>query len=201
MTETVFNKVDYTVGELIEAVELGSIELPGVQRPFMWKNDKICNLFASMYRGAPAGGMIFWGNACTGDVKTISHNGQRETPKLQVVDGQQRLTSLYAVLKGTPVVRRNDEEELIEIAFNPLLEKFEVADETIRNDKAYIPNISVLWNDGADPLTIVESYIESLESAEDVSTEERKQIGQAVARLQSLTDFPFTAHELSAVVI
>jgi uncharacterized protein with ParB-like and HNH nuclease domain len=201
MTETVFNKVDYTVRELMEAVELGSIELPSMQRPFVWKNDKICNLFASMYRGAPVGGMIFWGNACTGDVKTISHNGQRKTPKLQVVDGQQRLTSLYAVLKGVPVVRRDDEEEFIEIAFNPLLEKFEVADETIRNDKTYIPNISVLWNDGADPLKIVESYIESLEPEGEVSTEARKHIGQAVARLQNLTDFPFTAHELSAVAI
>ena len=50
-----------------------------------------------------------------------------------IVDGQQRLTSLYAVIKNVAVLRENFENEHIQIAFNPLEEKFEVADAAIRS--------------------------------------------------------------------
>ncbi len=53
MTETVFTKVDYTLGALMNAIELGTIGLPDIQRPFVWKNAKVRNLFDSMYRGFP----------------------------------------------------------------------------------------------------------------------------------------------------
>ena len=56
-----------------------------------------------------------------------------------IVDGQQRLTSLYAVIKGVPIIRENYATETIEIAFNPLTAKFAVADAAIRRDSAYIP--------------------------------------------------------------
>ena len=59
-----------------------------------------------------------------------------------IVDGQ-RLTSLYAVIKACQW--SNYESEKIEIAFNPLLGKFEMADAAIRRNRLYIPNISVIW--------------------------------------------------------
>jgi uncharacterized protein with ParB-like and HNH nuclease domain len=53
-----------------------------------------------------------------------------------IVDGQQRLTSLYAVIKGIAVTRENYSTEKIEIAFNPLDDRFEVPDAAIRRNKA-----------------------------------------------------------------
>lgn len=38
MSDTVFTKVDYTLGALIHKIELGEIGLPDIQRPFVWKN-------------------------------------------------------------------------------------------------------------------------------------------------------------------
>ena len=55
---------------------------------------------------------------------------------MAIVDGQQRLTSLYAVLKGAQVVRADFRKELIRIAFNPLTERFEVPDATTSKDRA-----------------------------------------------------------------
>ena len=49
MTETVFKEVRYDLGSLIKFIELGEIGLPDIQRPFVWKNTKVRDLFASMY--------------------------------------------------------------------------------------------------------------------------------------------------------
>jgi len=63
MTDTVFTKVDYNLGALMDSIQMGTIGLPDIQRPFVWKNAKVRNLFDSMYRGFPVGYLLFWENA------------------------------------------------------------------------------------------------------------------------------------------
>ena len=53
MAETVFKKVDYTLKDLVGYIQIGEIGLPDIQRPFVWKNAKVRDLFDSMYRGYP----------------------------------------------------------------------------------------------------------------------------------------------------
>ena len=69
-------------------------------------------------------------------------------PQLLIVDGQQRLTSLYAVLTGQPVLTKAFEEKRIRIAFNPIEETFEVTDAAIEKNPEFIPDITALWSDG-----------------------------------------------------
>ena len=123
---TRFKKVDYTLQGLIEQIELGIIGLPELQRPFVWKDTKVRNLFDSMYKGFPVGYFLFWANANVESAKSIGTGSKQKSPNLLIVDGQQRLTSLYAVLKAKEVVRSNYEKTQIVIAFNPLEEKFEI---------------------------------------------------------------------------
>src|SRR2546423_2525160 len=105
MAETVFKKVDYTLKDLMGYIQIGEIGLPDIQRPFVWKNTKVRDLFASMYRGFPIGYLLFWQNASTPDARAIGVDQKQKPPRLLIVDGQQRLTSLYAVTKGIKVVR------------------------------------------------------------------------------------------------
>src|SRR5665648_70391 len=128
MAETLYNQIGYTVGALIDAIELGQIGLPDIQRPFVWRNTKVRDLIDSMHRGYPVGYLLLWQNAYNQDGRTIGPGGKQKTPSLLIVDGQQRLTSLYAVVRGREVVRENFSREPIEIAFNPLEERFEVLD-------------------------------------------------------------------------
>ena len=74
------------------------------------------NLFDSMYRGYPVGYLLLWQNGQAGD-RTIGTDTKQKVARLVIVDGQQRLTSLYAVIKGIPVVRDNYESEQVFIAF------------------------------------------------------------------------------------
>ena len=102
MSETVFKQVNYDLQGLVKFIELGQIGLPDIQRPFVWKNAKVRNLFDSMYRGYPVGYLLFWENGAVEGVKAIGTDLKQMVPSLLLVDGQQRLTSLFAVVKGIP---------------------------------------------------------------------------------------------------
>ena len=200
MSETVFKQVNYDLNSLVKYIELGEIGLPDIQRPFIWKNAKVRDLFDSMYQGYPVGYLLFWQNGFSDDARVIGTDTKQKPPRLLIVDGQQRLTSLYAVLKTIPVVRENYGSELIHIAFNPFLEKFEVADAAIRRDKSYIPDISILWSKDTDLFEVVNRYLSELKGSREISSEEEKQIKKAISKLQSLLSFPFTELELSASI-
>ena len=104
MTSTVYKDVNYTLSALIEDIDMGEIGLPDIQRPFVWANTKVRDLFDSMYRGYPVGYLLFWVNGAENEHRTIRASEKQKVPRLLIVDGQQRLTSLYAVLRGKPVV-------------------------------------------------------------------------------------------------
>ncbi|HPP78267.1 DUF262 domain-containing protein [Methanospirillum sp.] len=197
MSETVFKQVNYTLSSLVDSIELGNIGLPDIQRPFVWKNAKVRDLFDSMYRGYPVGYLLFWQNALSEGVRTIGLDKKQRAPGLLIVDGQQRLTSLYAVVKRIPVTRANFQKEQIRIAFNPLQEKFEVTDAAIERDKSYIPDISILWSKDTDMFEVVDNYLSELKKSREVTSEEEKKIKKSISKLQNLLSFPFTALELS----
>lgn len=198
MSETLFKQVQWDLHGLMSAIKMGEIALPDIQRQFIWKNTKVRDLFDSMYRGYPVGYLLFWQNGLGGGHRVIGPDNKQVIPQLLVVDGQQRLTSLHAVLNQQPVVRENYKKEYIEIAFNPLQERFEVADAAVRRDRAFIPNISELWAGETDLFDLTDNYLEQLRSTRDLGPDEEKRIKKAISRLNSLTSFPFTALVLSA---
>ena len=198
MSETVFTKVDYDLGSLVKYIALGEIGLPDIQRPFVWKNAKVRDLFDSMYKGYPVGYLLLWQNALADASRTIGTDSKQKPPRLVIVDGQQRLTSLYAVIKSIAVLRENFESEHIQIAFNPMEERFEVADAAIYRDKAFIPDISVLWSADAKITRIIREHLENLRTSREISEAEELAIEDRILKLQGLLGFPFTALELAS---
>ena len=108
------------------------------------------------------------------DSKTIGTDDKQKIPNLLIVDGQQRMTSLYAVIRRIEVVRKNYDKEFIKIAFNPIDEKFEVYDAAICKNKSFIPDISV-WDEETDLFEISEDYISGLEETKEIEPEEKRQ--------------------------
>jgi uncharacterized protein with ParB-like and HNH nuclease domain len=179
------------------SIALGDIGLPDIQRPFVWKNVKVRDLFDSMYKGYPVGYFLFWQNGLAADSsRTIGTDRKQKPPRLVIVDGQQRLTSLYAVIKNVQILRENFEKEHIKIAFNPIEEKFQVSDAAIIRDKTFIPDISVLWDENTDLFEVVDNYLEGLSASREITLDENKAIKKSISKLQGLLSFPFTALEL-----
>lgn len=194
MSETVFTQVNYSVQTLVDQIRMGIIGLPDIQRPFVWKKHQVRDLFDSMYRGYPVGYLLFWQNALTDDARNIGTDYKQLVPSLLILDGQQRLTSLFSVIQDIPILKEDYTTEKLSIAFNPLEEKFEVTDAAIQRDKAYIPDISILWNGDHNIIKIINNY---LKEKQDITEDEEEKIQNSILRLQSLNGFPLTALQLS----
>ena len=194
---TLFKDVKYNLNSLIQNIDLGTIGLPDIQRPFVWKDTKVRDLFDSLYKGYPVGYFLFWENANIDGVKGIGTAVKQKFANLLIVDGQQRLTSLYAVLKGQEVIRENYEKTKIIIAFNPLENKFEVPDAAIKRNPRYYQNISDLWQPNINIFKVIMDFVANLKNHIVVSDELEMKIQEAFMRLKNLENYPFSVLELS----
>lgn len=98
-----------TVHALVEMVRLGELRLPEMQRQYVWTAAKVRDLFDSLYRGYPSGVILVWEPSEAEDVAlrdrdfAVDVASSRGRRSLLLLDGQQRLTSLSAVMRGEPV--------------------------------------------------------------------------------------------------
>lgn len=197
---TLFKEVGYNLTTLIQQIDLGIIGLPDIQRPFVWADIKVRDLFDSMYKGYPVGYFLFWSNANIDNNRNIGTSVKQKNPNLLIVDGQQRLTSLYAVIKSQEIIRSNYTKTNIVIAFNPLEVKFEIPDATIRRNPRYFQNISRIWEDNANIIRIINDFVQNLRKTVEVNLEEEERIQNAFMRLRNLDTYPFSALELNATI-
>jgi len=200
MDQTVFQQVTFTLNGLLAQIKTGHIGLPDIQRPFVWKNVKVRDLLDSMYRGYPVGYLLLWQTGVEATHRTIGGEQKQVAPSLVIVDGQQRLTSLFAVFTGEEVVRSNFSQERIRIAFNPLNGRFDVASAATNNDRSFIPDVTPLLSGNQNLIATFNDYITRLGSARSVSEAEKKAAEQALGRLQGLSNFPLTALQLASHV-
>jgi hypothetical protein len=200
MKATLFKEVGYSLSKLIEDIELGEIALPDIQRPFVWTKAKVRDLFDSMYNGFPVGYLLFWANIGTNGARQIGTGEKQAVPRLLIVDGQQRLTSLYAVLKGTPVVDEDYVASHLKIAFRPRDHHFAVSDAAVERDPEFIADISQLWAGSASRNRFVKQFLEGLRESRLLSEQEEDELTEAIDRLYDLQSYPFTALELSATI-
>ncbi len=90
---------------LFNDIDTGQIKLPMFQREFVWEKEQSAKLIDSIIKGFPIGTFIFWNT--TEELKSYKDVGNHklpDTPKgnyvQYILDGQQRITSLYAIQKG-----------------------------------------------------------------------------------------------------
>lgn len=144
--QEIFSNTTFTVNQLVEKIDTGELGLPELQRPFIWKDSKVRDLFDSMMRGYPIGHLMLWECPILNKKKSIGvERHSYETPREVIIDGQQRLTSLYAVMKGKKVVDSKFFEKVIIISYCPLKNKFEVGCKATKKDPEWIYNISDLF--------------------------------------------------------
>lgn len=199
--KTCFKRVDYDLSNLLHYLDIGDIGLPDIQRPFVWSNAKVRDLFDSMYRGFPVGYFLFWENGQAAGAKQIGIGDKaHNAPSRLIVDGQQRLTSLYAVFRGKQVLDGDYRHRRIEIAFRPRDGRFDVADAAIRRDPEWIPNISDLWASGSSSFKMVKGFLKTLAAKAELSEEEEEHISHNLDRLFDLQKYPFTALEIASTV-
>jgi len=113
-------KTDIKISELVNKVQRGELKLPEMQRRYIWPATRVRDLLDSLYRSYPSGTILVW--ETDEDVKdrelaVKSTKNPTTSQRLLLLDGQQRVTSLSAILAGEPVQVRNRKRP-IEILFN-----------------------------------------------------------------------------------
>jgi Mrr N-terminal domain/Protein of unknown function DUF262 len=105
----IFDHGHRSIASLMSDIEHEVIALPDLQRPFVWEDTKVRDLLDSLFVGFPVGTLVFWHTSNEKDARALG----AERPSLRsttlVIDGQQRLTSLYAVMRGVDVVGKDGE--------------------------------------------------------------------------------------------
>lgn len=98
-------KAEASVEELVGMIERGEIRLPEMQRRYVWQSTRVRDLLDSLYRGYPSGAILLWQTDEKVHLQDFAvhqaANPYRDTKLL--LDGQQRLTSLSAIIRGTPI--------------------------------------------------------------------------------------------------
>jgi len=135
--QTLFNEIDE-----------GRVKIPQFQRNFVWEKEQTAKLIDSLIKGFPIGTFIFWRTKeelrC---VKNVGNAQLPDTPRgdmtSYVLDGQQRITSLYAVKKGLVVTKDGKAIDYKDICINISLD-IDTDDEVVSIEpSSQYPSISV----------------------------------------------------------
>ena len=195
--ETVFNITQYQLNHLITNIDTGEIALPDLQRPFVWDNSKVRDLFDSLYKGLPIGMLILWKiNESNNEFRPIGLD-KKTSPSKLIIDGQQRLTALYAVISGFEVIDKDYKQKQIKIAYNPFDEIFEVQNASIEKDPMWVSNITDIFK--GNLFSFVNDFINNLkEKSPDFEFDEIK-VQENINSLKTLeTSYQISAIELAS---
>lgn len=104
---------------LMSDIERGNIKIPQFQRDFVWSKEKSAKLLDSIVKGYPIGTFILW--KTKEELRSLRNLGGLDLPATPkgdfihyVLDGQQRLTTLFASIKGLKIHREEHEDDYSE---------------------------------------------------------------------------------------
>lgn len=117
------------IASLLADVGRGNIKIPNFQRDYVWKDEQIVSLLDSIYRGYPVGSLLLWSTK-----EKLAHerdvggfmlpNTDEDYPVHYVLDGQQRLTTLYGVFHSDSKTSDAELAARFNIVFAPQTEEF-----------------------------------------------------------------------------
>jgi hypothetical protein len=193
----VFGGITLTVSSSLDLIESGAIMLPELQRPFVWKDKQVIDLLDSMYKGFPIGTFLFWRNpfAVNSGNTPLGHTGnttgKQPNPDYLVIDGQQRLTSLYAIFRDKVVIDKEYHERDIRVSFCPTTGEFKVRDAATANSLEWIADLGKALAGGKGAYQVAKEHLVKLEAKREVLEAEEETIHDSIQRLFNILKYPF----------
>lgn len=140
------------VSTILDHIDSGDMALPKFQRGYVWNRDQVRGLMDSLYRRHPVGSLLVW--ATSSD--SAEHRGAQDLAPGVVrllLDGQQRITSLYGIIRGEPPkFFDGNAHAFMGLYFNVATEEFRFYQpRRMQTDPSWI-DVSALMREGADGL-------------------------------------------------
>jgi hypothetical protein len=158
---------------LVGEIEKGQIKIPQFQRDFVWTMQKSAGLIDSIIKGYPIGTFIFW--RTKERLRSVKDLGKQVLPDPEqgelvdyVLDGQQRLTSLFASLRGITLIREDGREDDFSKIFIDLnaeeSEQIVITDLEGKDEKCLISILRLLTGDFILLASYPQEYHEKLKT-------------------------------------
>lgn len=181
------------ISTILDHIDSGQIALPEFQRGYVWNRNQVRSFFDSLYRRNPVGGLLVWAT----ESKTATHRGDSNLAPGTVnllLDGQQRMTSLYGVVRGRPPkFFDGDARAFTGLRFHLESEAFEFYQPVkMRDDPLWI-DVSELMKNGH---TGLEDLIKKLANHPQIGTEAVKYSGR-VSRILGILDIELHTEEIT----
>lgn len=146
--------IEKSIRSVLDDIKANQFILPALQREFVWKRRDIENLFDSLLQGFPINTMMFW---TVNDIKKESmefyqfldpdfkesqslnklypvRDNERKTI---VIDGQQRLTSLYVAIYGSYTLEKGKNRMYLYLSLDKKLPSDESEDASLNSTENY----------------------------------------------------------------
>lgn len=172
------------VRELLDEVSRGQVVLPEIQRAYVWKGPQVAKLLDSLYRDYPSGQILLWDTGALPITKQLEGVTQPAlapvgTPKI-VLDGQQRLTSIFKALQ--------DDDDPVKVYFHLETEQFQLFSSRLKGDPRWVPVRDVVNGTKHDF-----DILEEIEDAKKVTRKspQYKLFADRLQRLRKVGDYKF----------
>jgi hypothetical protein len=164
------------LGSILDQIDSGTVLLPEFQRGYVWNRDQVRGLMRSLYLGYPVGGLLVWETEPTAGAVRGASDGVDGVKQL-LLDGQQRVTTLYGIARGKPPsFFEGDANAFSGLRFHLKDEVFEFyAPAKMKDDPLWV-DVTELFVEGLQP------HIVRLNS----DPEARSNFGMYMARLVTL---------------
>ena len=109
---------------ILDQVDAGTVLLPEFQRGYVWNRDQVRGLMRSLYKGYPVGSLLVWETDAAS--QAVRGAAPASGTRSLLLDGQQRVTTLYGIVRGTPpAFFEGDPQAFRNLRFNVETEAFE----------------------------------------------------------------------------
>ena len=164
------------INNLVSRIEMGEIKIPPLQRPFVWNIEQVLELLESIYHDYPVGSVLWWETKeALPSERTVAGfklpNRPEQHPFYYVLDGQQRLSSLYGVFcRDRETIKQEPEysvdAKIFDVSFE-LEKKIFVHDDQVEPGKAYF-SMKKLFDTQAYSDSLMKATKENQEAIQDL---------------------------------
>ena len=181
------------ISTILDHIDSGHMALPEFQRGYVWNRDQVRGLFDSLYRRHPVGGLLVWAT----ESNTAAHRGDGQLAAGVVkllLDGQQRMTSLYGVVRGKPPkFFDGNAQAFTGLRFHLDSETFEFYQPVKMKDDPLWVDVTQLMMSGQDGH---EKLVESLAAHAEIGMKAVKYSGR-ISRILGILDINLHAEEVT----
>lgn len=181
------------ISTILDHIDNGHIALPEFQRGYVWNRDQVRGLLDSLYRRHPVGGLLVWAT----ESKTATHRGDGPLTAGVVkllLDGQQRMTSLYGISRGKPPkFFDGNSRAFTDLRFNLEMETFSFYQPVKMKDDPLWIDVTKLMMNGTEGLG---NFVSQL-SQEEKYMSKVGEYTSRLSRLLSIADIELHVEEVT----